>query len=211
MVIFKRLTMPKENFPKGIIVEVNKNGWSNSEIMKKWIQKIWIKRNDSFFKPKSLLIYDSARCHLTEEVKNEVKKYSELAVIPGGLTKSLQPLDLSVNKSFKSKLKIHWENWIINGCHIYNKTGKIKRATYSEICDWIVKSWEDVTPQCIKNGFKKAGIQTYDENIEGDDDSEIETGSEDKDLQEIQTEFLHIFETFEIIDDEDFDGFEEIE
>ncbi len=41
----------------------------------------------------SLLIYDSARSHLTDEVKSLVNKHSKIAVIPVGLTKKLQPLD----------------------------------------------------------------------------------------------------------------------
>ena len=40
-------------------------------------------RDGRFFNPKSLLIYDSARAHLTNDVKNTVNKYSKLAVIPG--------------------------------------------------------------------------------------------------------------------------------
>jgi len=48
---------------------------------------------------------DSAKSHLKEEVKKQVKNHSEIAVIPGGLTKLLQPLDISVNKSFKNKLR----------------------------------------------------------------------------------------------------------
>jgi hypothetical protein len=213
MVIFKRKTMPKEKFPEGIIVTVNKKAWVDQEIMKQWLEKVWRRRPGAFFKPKSLFIYDSARAHLTEEVKKEVKKMSDLAVIPGGLTKKLQPLDLSVNKSFKSKMRNYWETWMVDGCHTYTKTGRMKRASYSEICELIVKSWAAVTPQCVKNGFRKAEIHSYDELEEEDRNTEIETETDEEevDLPVIPEQLLDIFESFEMIDNEDFDGFDEIE
>jgi len=68
MVIFKRKT--KEKFPKGIIVKANDKGWMNQEMMQNWLKEAWNKRKNVFFKPKSLLIYDSATPHLTPEVKN---------------------------------------------------------------------------------------------------------------------------------------------
>jgi hypothetical protein len=52
-----------------------------------------------------LLIFESCTANLKPEVKEAVQKHTELAVIPGGLTKHLQPLDISVNKSFKTKLR----------------------------------------------------------------------------------------------------------
>jgi hypothetical protein len=51
---------------------------------------------------------------LTEQVKSAVQKHTKLAVIPVGLTKFLQPLDIAVNKSFKSHLRKSWENWMEN-------------------------------------------------------------------------------------------------
>ena len=44
---------------------------------------------------------DSCGAHITPEIKTVVNKYSKMAVIPGGLTKKLQPLDIAVNKAFK--------------------------------------------------------------------------------------------------------------
>ena len=102
MVIFKRKTIPKEPFPQGIVVKANEKGWINQEMLTACLDSVWRKRKNSFFYKKSLLIFDSARSHITDEIKKTVKKYSEIKVIPGGLTKKLQPLDLSVNKSFKS-------------------------------------------------------------------------------------------------------------
>ncbi|GFY33078.1 pogo transposable element with KRAB domain [Trichonephila clavipes] len=40
MLIFKRKTLPKENFPKGVEIRVNENGWMNEQIMLSWLQTI---------------------------------------------------------------------------------------------------------------------------------------------------------------------------
>jgi hypothetical protein len=55
-------------------------------------------------KARRLAEENSCRAHITDDTKRLVSKYSKLAIIPGGLTKKIQPLDLSVTKSFKSKL-----------------------------------------------------------------------------------------------------------
>jgi len=49
MVIFKRMTMPKEKFPKGITVKVNKKGWMIESIMKEWLNECYAKRPGGFF------------------------------------------------------------------------------------------------------------------------------------------------------------------
>lgn len=38
MVIFKRKTVPKENFPVGIIIKANSKGWMDEEKMSKWLR-----------------------------------------------------------------------------------------------------------------------------------------------------------------------------
>ena len=49
--------------------------------------------------------------HLTDAVKVKVKKTkSELDVIPDGLNKKLQPLDIGINRSFEAKLRVAWEH-----------------------------------------------------------------------------------------------------
>ena len=110
MVIFKRKTMPEDKFPCGIIVKVNERRWMNAEVFKEWIKEVWNNRKGRFFKKSdSVLIYDSARSHFTEEVKAVVNKHARIAMIPDGMTKLLQPLDISVNKSFKSRIRLNWE------------------------------------------------------------------------------------------------------
>jgi hypothetical protein len=99
---------------------------------------------------------DSCCAHITDDTKRLVSKYSKLAIIPGGLTKKIQPMDLSVNKSFKSKLRSTWQRWMMTGVKDYTESGKIKRVSYEEISRWILGSWQAVTVTSVKNGFKKA-------------------------------------------------------
>jgi len=50
-------------------------------------------------------VLDSFRGHTVDNVKNRlIEKNTNIAIIPGGCTSKLQPLDVSINKSFKSKV-----------------------------------------------------------------------------------------------------------
>ena len=49
---------------------------------------------------------------MTDSVRERLIKHSRVAIIPGGLTKILQPLDMSVNKPFKEALRRLWKKWI---------------------------------------------------------------------------------------------------
>ena len=177
--IFKLKTLPKEDFPNGVIVRVNEKGWVNQEIMSDWLKMVWNGRKNAFFTPKekSLLILDSAKPHITDGVKAIAKCYSKLAVIPGGLTKKLQPLNLSVNKSFKSKLKDKWEEWMSGEDHTFTKSGNQRRASYSQTCRWIKETWDEITIDCIKNGFRKAGI-SYEKSYSSSTEAIIEENEE---------------------------------
>ncbi|KAI5152436.1 hypothetical protein ENBRE01_2830 [Enteropsectra breve] len=159
MIIFKRKTLPrKEVFPDGVIIKANPKGWVNEDIMKEWIDEIWSKgRKPLFFGP-SALILDSARAHITDNVKTRINTLSRLAVIPEGMTKVLQPLDLTVNRSFKSKLREKWRIWMMEDDHEFTRGGAMKRASYGQIVRWVKEAWDEVTIECVQNGFRKAGI-----------------------------------------------------
>ena len=203
-VIFKRKTIPKENYPKGIIIQANEKGWMNQDMVKIWINKVWIQRKSSFFKPKSLLVLDSAPSHRTDEIKSLIKKHSEIAMILGGLTKKLQPLDISINKSFKSKIRTHWQRYMIEQFKLYNQTNKIKKASYSEVCNWIVQSWNEITINCIKNGFQKAMIHSYDNLIYEEVSMEVENEN-----ISIPDDIGELLNTINIdSDDSDIEGFD---
>uniref|UniRef100_A0A8C3U480 HTH CENPB-type domain-containing protein n=1 Tax=Catharus ustulatus TaxID=91951 RepID=A0A8C3U480_CATUS len=157
MVIFKRKTLPKDKFPNGIRVAVNAKGWMDEEVMQTWLTEVYGGTLDRFFNQLSvLLIFDSMHAHKTENMKEIVKKKnSELAVIPGGLTKELQPLDVGIICSFKAKVRLLWEKWMMEGEHSYTNTGRLRRASYATVCQWILDAWGEVTATTIIRGFAK--------------------------------------------------------
>jgi len=105
VIIFKLVNISREEFPDGVIIRANKEGWMNEKEMFWWIENVWIQRARRGNNQRSLLVLDSFTAHKTDAVKRRFReKNTDLAVIPGGLTSRLQPLDVSLNKSFKAKV-----------------------------------------------------------------------------------------------------------
>lgn len=99
------------------------------------------------------------RAHITADVKQQVRQMNAtLAVIPVGLTKELQPLDIGVNRPFKVRLRAAWERWMTEGEHSFTKGGRQRRASYATVCQWIVAAWANVSANTVVRAFAKAGI-----------------------------------------------------
>uniref|UniRef100_K7FYY8 DDE-1 domain-containing protein n=1 Tax=Pelodiscus sinensis TaxID=13735 RepID=K7FYY8_PELSI len=124
MVIFKRVMMPREKLPAGISMVCNKKGWMNTEVMKTWTDSCFRARKGRFFKPKSLLLFDALVTHkLPIQVLPINAMEARIAVIPGGLTCKLQPLDVAVNYPFKCFIHEEWDNWMTNREHTFTPAG----------------------------------------------------------------------------------------
>lgn len=66
----------------------------------------------------ALLMLDQFRAHISKTTKKCFKEVkTHLAVIPGGLTSQLQPLDVSINKPFKVFMREEWNKWMAAGNH----------------------------------------------------------------------------------------------
>ena len=71
----------------------------------------------------------------------------DVAVIPGGLTPPVQPLDVSSNRPFKQQMRHLWEHWMIHGA-----PGGCRRATAKEILVCAIPS------AMIEYSYKKCSI-----------------------------------------------------
>lgn len=115
------------------------------------------------------MLLDSARSHLIQEAKFAVLCCSKLCVIPSGLTKYLQPLDIFVNKSLKITCvvngKVGW--FILHNTHI-----RMSRASYYDVCTWVIESFNKITQSFITKNFRKSfGDIELNDDLEVDDDS----------------------------------------
>jgi hypothetical protein len=168
--ILKRKNVPKnETFPSGVIVRAQEKGWMTQELMLEWIKLVWNRRPGFSRNPPNMLVLDAFKGHLTDSVKKMLKESScDLAVIPGGLTSQLQPLDVSLNKPFKAYLRDEYDAWLSTENLPLTKTGKFKKAPPSTIAKWVASAWAKIDVTIVQKSFKKTCISNALDGTEDD-------------------------------------------
>jgi hypothetical protein len=162
--IFKRKTLPKEKFPPGIHVRVQEKGWMDQDLVKDWVDKVWDRRPGALRRQQAMLVLDSFRDHLNEDVKKKLQRgRTDMVVIPGGVTSILQPLD----KPFKESLRRFYGELMAEGNHRYARW-KNKAATLETMCSWILRVWDCILSDVIVKMLKKAGISNALDGTEDD-------------------------------------------
>jgi len=69
--------------------------------MLEWLKLVWGCRPRAFLNQPSMLVLDAFKGQLTDSMKNQLRKMQTEVVVPGGMTSVLQPMDVSINKSFR--------------------------------------------------------------------------------------------------------------
>ena len=169
MIIFKRKSKPKGEFPPGVVVHWNEKGWMDEDACTIWLEKVWGLRPGHLRHPKSLLVWDHFAAHLTDGIKRKVRATNtDVAVIPGGLTSILQPLDVSLNKPFKDSLRKKWKDWMSSEGRTFTKSGNPRAADLPTCAKWVKESWDEIKPEMIIKSFKKCCISNALDGTEDD-------------------------------------------
>lgn len=146
----------KIQIPAKMTVVAQKRAWNDTEVMKLWIEKIikpWVDRKKA---TDYIMILDSAKIHLHEEVKILLEQQNiHPLYIPAGCTAFLQPLDVSTNRSLKSKLRSNWEEWIKLQNAVPTLSGKSFKVPHDEFLTRISEIWDNLTLEVILNGWRK--------------------------------------------------------
>jgi len=151
-----------QNLTKPFMAKFNNSGFTNGEIMVKWIEKIIVPFETE---KQKVLVLDDADQHKTEAVKKCCVKHNiELLIIPGGCTYFMQPIDVSINKPFKDKLKAQYSNWLtrvilkLDQSETTTEAGYLRAPTYEDVVDWTLKAMKEIDCQIVKNAFIISGL-----------------------------------------------------
>ena len=136
--------------------------------VKEWIRTCLPRNPDN---ERSLLVWDSFRAHLTESVKADLQRRKfNVAVIPGGLTPVLQPLDKCLNKPFKDNIRRQYLSWMMTGPFEFTPAGKKKAPSRNLVLKWVKQSWAEIPAEMVRKSFKTCGISNA---LDGTEDDEV--------------------------------------
>jgi len=193
VVIFKGKTLPKNvKFVPGVIVQAHPKGWMDEAGTQQWLRQVWNARPGAMISKRSMLVWDMFRAHVTESCRRTARDLrTDMAVIPGGLTSVLQPLDVCLNKPFKDRLRKKWIEWMSSGSATLTKGGNLMKPDITVVVAWVKEAWDSIPPEMVKKSFLKCGI------------SNAMDGSEDNLLYEDDNETAAENETDDEADDDD--------
>ena len=101
---------------------------------------------------------------------------TDIAVIPGGLTSILQPLDVFLNKPLKDRLCEQWNNWMIEGQKSFTPAGNMRGALLPTVCSWVLDAWPSLMAEMVARCFKKDSISN---SMDGTEDEILWEETED--------------------------------
>jgi hypothetical protein len=148
----------RENpFPDDLIYSCQSSAWMTDDLMKRWLDLVFVPYVLSKPRGTVCLILDSFAVHLKQFVRTCAAEHEVgILYIPGGLTCELQPLDIGVNGPFK-----HWL-----------REGSIDRPSFDtwiasekrlEIARAISRSWSMITTPTVTNSFNRILISTVND------------------------------------------------
>jgi hypothetical protein len=136
-----------------------------------------------------------------ESVTNAIANLGmEIISIPDGCTGLCQPLDIGINKPFKARVRVLWEEWMIDEI---DRTGMVYAPTREDISSWVaVVVWGMDGKPLMRNAWRKTGYDWFPEQgdlagggvTDDDDDADnngVDVGdSDNNNLEDILLDIL---------------------
>ena len=154
----------EKKFKRKLILSWCGSVWMNQIQTIEFLEKVF----GTFAFGNRLLVWDSFRSHISDQTKEKLKQMKiDIAVIPGGCTKYIQPPDVSWNKPFKQKIEEYYNQWLFDGKMSFTSSGHLRAPTVETYLQWVVDAWNSLSSELIKNSFKTCGISNA---IDGSED-----------------------------------------
>jgi hypothetical protein len=65
-------------------------------------------------------------------------------------------------------MREEWTKWMAMPDSDLTLTGRMRRPSISQVCEWVKKSWETVKTETVVKSFKKCGISNRLDGTEDD-------------------------------------------
>ena len=163
--ISKELTDPAMGYPLNVLCTVQSKANADQEIVEDWIARQWLPAvSDQAGNPQpAVLVLDSFAAHISQKTKDILARMqTTLVVIPGGLTRVLQPIDVSINHPLKVELRKAWSAWMSSVVHQPAAPAKIPRAPRPVVVSWIVQAWSTIGQPLVAKSFEDTGLVLHD-------------------------------------------------
>ena len=114
------------------------------------LENVWGRHPGALLNPPLILCLDAFQGHLADEIKNKMHRLkSELVVIPAGMRSAFQPLDVSVNKPFKTRLSEQYDCWISDHDRELTASGKTEHAPPHVAACWALSARTSIPAESV--------------------------------------------------------------
>lgn len=135
-----------------------RHAWMTSELFKNWIQQL-----DTMFgkqKRKIILFVDNCPAHPKDIPVTNIK----LAFLPPNSTSKLQPLDQGIIKVVKQKYRKKLVQRYLRDM----ECGSSSKINVFDSMNYISSAWDEIKPDVIKNCFRKAAFDVWNNSVQAD-------------------------------------------
>ena len=154
---------------------VQEKGWMDGHLMKRWIRDVWIVHTQ---RRKALLVMDSSRAHCTEDIQDVLARAnSNISFIPGGCSSKCQPLDVSLNKPFKTICQKSFSTFCRSQLStMSDPTDRLKTASKQQVVQWVEEAHKYLSerPEMVIKSFQVTGISLA---LDGSENSSFRSDS----------------------------------
>ncbi|KAG3097377.1 hypothetical protein PI124_g12689 [Phytophthora idaei] len=129
---------------------VQAKAYCDKKVMKEWMENVWAPD----IQGPSVLVLDSVKTHKMECIRTRLVANAHTSVYgPPGVTGLAQPMDIAVMNAFKDRLRDIYVKIVIE-----NGTFTDAAQKRRHIAESVLKAWNEIDEDTIRNGFLKAGL-----------------------------------------------------
>ena len=136
------------------------HAWQDERNMERWIDEILVPYLQERAEGVPVFLFlDHFEVHKSRRTRQHLEALGiQLQLSPTGCTGLLQPVDISIGKPFKDRIRRNWFDWMIDQ---NPELPIITNASREDAASWVADAWRNFDPTIIKNGWRKTDFNYF--------------------------------------------------